>query len=154
MDDTNPHRIGEGRLALPPAESDSRRYGAVLLLDDRGNPAPLRVFTPIGTAVLTATIASNDAAGPASRPRIELLGVGALFFADTRWKDRPAQAAGVRPRDGRQSWWLDPRALAKLQDVPILLEAHESWPGCRCKPVICKPRRKKRGSRQARGRRR
>ncbi|WP_030159906.1 hypothetical protein [Glycomyces sp. NRRL B-16210] len=146
------HLIGEGRLAVPPAESDSRRYGTVILLDEHGNPVPLREFTAIGTAVLTATITEPVADERHHRPEPELLGIGVLFFERTRWNDRPALAAGVRPRDGRLSWWLEPRTLAGIQGVPLVLEAHESWPGCRCKPAKRKPRRRKRhGSNRKRG---
>lgn len=153
MDEISIHLIGEGRLAVPPAESDSRRYGTVVLLNEHGNPVPLREFTAIGTAVLTATIPTPIAKELGRPARPELLGVGVLFFERSAWNDRPALAAGVRPRDGRQGWWLEPSTLIGLRGVHVVLEAHESWPGCRCKPVERKPRRRKRyGSSKKRGR--
>jgi hypothetical protein len=147
------HLIGEGRLAVPPAESDSRRYGTVVLLDEHGNPKPLQELTPAGAAVLTASIAAPTARELGRRAGAELLGVGALFFERTSWNERPALAAGVRPSDGRQAWWLEPSTLAGLQGVPVLLEVHDSWPGCWCKPAEFKPRRRKRyGSKNKQGR--
>jgi len=154
MDDTRPHWIGKGRLAIPQAESDSQRYGTVMLLDEHSTPARVREFTAIGTAVFTATITNPVARELGIEAGPQLLGIGALFFDRITLDGRAALAAGVRPRDGRLTGWLDPRTLAGLDGVPVLLEAHESWPGCRCKPAFFKPRRKKRGPRRSRGSRR
>lgn len=144
MDETSPHLIGEGHMRVPPAESHSGRFGAVMLLNEGGTPVPLREFKVIGTAVLTATIPAETAHAVGRPAQTELLGAGALFFERTVWNGRPAMAVGVRPRDGRLEAWLDPRTVIGLKDLRIRLEAHESWPTCRCQPVQWKPSRRKR----------
>ncbi|WP_155830338.1 hypothetical protein [Glycomyces tenuis] len=149
-DRTQPHLIGEGRLVVPPAESDSRRYGTVLLLDEHGNPVQLREMKAAHAAALTATVPAPIAQAEGRRACTELLGVGALFFERSSWNDRPALAVGVRPRDGRQAWWLEPGTLGRLKDIQVQIEAHRSWPRCACLPVQEKPDRRKRGDRSRR----
>lgn len=141
------HALGIGRIAVPVAERDSRRYGTVLLLDGTGAPVRLREV-PVGIwAALTLVKPAARAARKPNVVRWHLLGAGPLFTQPTVWEGKPVLAVGVEPANQRFTGWLDVPARADLAEQPVWLEAHPAWP-CPCIPTQARRRGRRGGGRR------
>lgn len=119
--------LGEGLLAVPAAERDSGRWGAVYLADADGRPIGLRGI-PVGrAAALTATaLPDNDRVHTIQRR--ELLGLGTVGTEPITAAGRTGQAVSLAPADGRLTFRLDGIALARLSGRRVRLETHLAWP--------------------------
>jgi hypothetical protein len=146
------HLIGRGGVSWPSAERRSDRYGLVGLLGvfpidvdsalwqgvEPGTSYPTGEYLPLPLSVarlagrrgtLVATVVETRASGhcgdlfrgiypstPTVGERITL-GTGTLFVDDG--------CVGVRPDDGRESDWLDPRALYRAHAQTVVLTFEE-----------------------------
>ena len=126
-----PHAVGLGTLAVPKAEIDSGRRGAVGLLDEQGNPVLLGGVRIGAQVSLSLALAHPQHVIDPELPYWHLLGVGRLFAEPTRLKGKPAQAIGVYPASERRTGWLHLPYREDLTAGPVWLEAHPEWP-CPC----------------------
>lgn len=131
MEDESVHGVGEGFLALPEAERQRGRWGAVCLADADGIPVPIR-GVPTGTTGALTAASLPDTDGIQLPLRRELLGVGAIFAEPVSTKGCRATGVGVRPRNGRLTDWLFPPTVGRLLGRRVLLEVHVAWPACTC----------------------
>ena len=132
--------LGRGRLNWPGSERRSDRYGLVTLLSpppdgtQRGGPMPVygatlpwAVALPVGRrgrliAVAVETRESEHIGdlfrgiGPTTPDVGEeiVLGAGEVFAQEIE-----GLYVGLRPDDGRDSDWLDPRALYRAHDQTV-----------------------------------
>ncbi len=128
-----PHALGVGRLVVPQAEVDSRRWGTVLLVDEQGHPVTFQGAAFSGRRFLTVSrLAGAEPIEPGAA-RTHLLGAGRYFRERSQWQGRPGIAVGVFPDEGRLTGWLHVPCRADMAEQPIMLEAHPVWP-CPCEP--------------------
>ena len=133
------HELGTGVLTWDGRERISDRYGTVYLVDrPQGSPfqetktkiIPLQII-PCRSGVLIAEIIETRQSQhigdifrglfpstPEVGDRI-ILGAGELFFE--RDTNRDGNEVGIKPDDGRESDWLDPRALYRAHDQTVKL---------------------------------
>ena len=119
-------RVGFGRLSWNPSERVSDRYGTVSLWRLDANER-VEIETELSgmTGRLIAVIKGTRKSGhigdifrcispstPAVGDEI-VLGVGTVFYSGSD--------IGLEPQDGRQSDWLDPRALYRCHDQTVEL---------------------------------
>lgn len=133
-DTRGPVVLGQGVLSWPTAERQSDRYGSVTLFNNPGS-GQLDCVTwnnvPEGaTGTLVAHIVETRESHhigdffrgifpstPNPGERI-VLGTGTLFRESRYGTD----SVGLRPADGRDDDWLDPRALYRCHDQTVRLE--------------------------------
>lgn len=120
--------LGSGLLNWCGSERRSDRYGTVRLLDE-GDAVILTVnAAPLGErGTLTATVTEQRPAvhigdlfrgifpDPAPVGTTLDLGAGTLFSES----DEHGPMIGVRPDDGREADWLDPRVLYRLHNQRV-----------------------------------
>lgn len=138
----NQHCIGEGRLTWNGVERRSDRYGSIYLIEeghDSTTPEPSRSLIDQekvaefkgrrGSLVATVTEARDSThIGDLfrgiypSRPEVgEVieLGTGILFADELEYA--PGICVGLKPDDGRDSDWLDPRKLYRAHEQSVKL---------------------------------
>ena len=124
-------QIGKGVLSWSRYERIGDRYGTVYLFPGGGDdPLPWPDELPLGQrGTLTATVLETRPSahigdlfrgfspGGAEAGETVTLGTG-LLFTET---DDGYTGLGVRPEDGRDTDWLDPRALYRCHDQTVSL---------------------------------
>lgn len=128
-----PHALGVGRLVVPKAEVDSRRWGTVLIVNEQDRPVALQGVACSGRRFLTVSLLANAEPIEPGASRTHLLGAGQYFCERSQWKGRPSIAVGVYPDEGRLTGWLHVPCRADMAEQPVMLEAHTVWP-CPCEP--------------------
>jgi hypothetical protein len=125
-------QLGIGVLGWPPFERQSDRYGTVTVLNPEHGTAGFvnlpqarsrgRLFAEVLEARPTQHAGDwslNLSASPlAIGTTVALCGTGRLIVE----RRGSYVAVGVRPPDGRQSHWLDPRVLYGLVDQVVRLD--------------------------------
>ena len=133
--------LGRGVLSWPREERISDRYGSVALFTTAGDDAVSLPFEKAsGYGRLVAEILeTRDSTHVGdwfrgfypTRPEVGetiVLGVGRIFFDTVRDGATRMHVVGLKPSDGREKDWLDPKALyrAHHQTVALRFEPIES----------------------------
>lgn len=141
------HRLGAGVLTWDGSERRSDRYGTVYLIEEGHNsatPEPSNSLVEIdkvaplaesqGSLVAVVTAARDSThIGDLfrgiypSRPEVgEIieLGQGRLFYQGIGYAK--GICVGLKPEDGRDADWLDPRKLYRAHEQSVILYFHQA----------------------------
>lgn len=127
--------IGEGWLSWPRGERQTDRYGTVgLETEDGEDQVPMPKKLPLGKiGELQAEVLETRGIGhigdlfrgfQPSIPKVGahiMLGKGGLFVDYQDWDGKRYHYVGLKPEDGRETDWLNPKALYKVHNQKVRL---------------------------------
>jgi hypothetical protein len=129
------HEIGRGRLVIPDAEAHSERFGLIGLKDPVRRALISLSMDGIAvgdSATLTATLLpAYGRYTPGFEYATYLLGAGAVI-TDAECSGGTAYLVGLQPADGRQTHWLNGRALSCLEGQRVRLDLRPGTTFCGC----------------------